>query len=243
VVSASAAIVGVVDEAVARDGASRVGVATSTRVSTEDALAADAPGAGGVASVSIAGTDAGEFASAMEQPFPALAAAPGILSADENTAALDASIVSATQATPASIDAQTLAQEEGGRAFTTASPFTADENTDAIDPGILASAVAPTLGTTDDIEITSALVVFSPQTLDVTPIVSTDEETSAFEGGVLSTLRGDDIVVDADTRAADTPNIQPADATITEPFVTIEARAPRRWRRAWSHRWRSHRLR
>jgi hypothetical protein len=80
----------------------------------------------------------------------------------------------------------------------------------------LSAQTLPGAGAADDIDVTSALAVFSPQTIDATPTFSTDEDTTALDSGVLSTLQSDDIVVDANATAADPATIQ------TIPVRTVE---------------------
>jgi len=198
-------------------------VATTSSVSVGAAVAVDSPGTQVSVSVSIAGTDAREFASASEVSSASLVSVPSIVSVDEDTTSVDIPVVSASQSSAPTIDTQTIALDGASLSEQSAPPITGDADTDKFENGTLAESRVTVQPTTDNIEITSALVVFSPQSTDVTPIISGDEETSASEGRVLSALRGDDIVADVDTRASETPTIQPANATITEPFVTLEA--------------------
>jgi hypothetical protein len=173
-------------------------------------------------SVSLAGTDTGEFASSFEISSPAVVGVPPIASVDERSLAADVSSVAGAVLSVDVVGARALAEEADVLSTPAITSIGSTDDTKAVDSGSLAAVSASVQQTTDDIEITSSVVLFSLESLDVTPVVSSDEETTALEGGALSVLRGDDIVSSEETSALETPTTQEADASMAEPFVTLE---------------------
>jgi hypothetical protein len=137
--------------------------------------------------------------SALDISAQSSASAPSIPSFDEDTSAVEDLLVSTPRVDSLLLDAQTTALEEGIVSQQIATTFVSIEDTAALEEGLLSGASVAGQQTTDEIEITSAISVISPESLDATPIISGDEDTAAFEGGVLSLLRANDIVVDAGT--------------------------------------------
>ena len=199
VAESTSTIVDVIDTAVSVDDASKASVSVVANVSTEVALAAEIPGVEDVVFTPLSGTDIGEFASAFDISIQSSALALSIPSFDEDTSAVEVPLVSTPRADSLLLDAQATALEEDIVSQQTASTLVSIEDTTALEEGLLSGASVAGQQTTDEIEITSAISVISPESLDATPIISGDEDTSALEGGVLSLLKADDIVVDAGT--------------------------------------------
>jgi hypothetical protein len=197
----AAEVVGGVGESASLDAGSRAAASVLGGVPTGVAFAADAPSVSGVESVPVGGAGDGERSSASGDPSRALVGVSGAPSPFEGAAAVDLPSVPPAQIASFPIDAQTIAQV--GNVLST-----------------LSAQTLPGVGEADDVDVTSALAVFSPQTIDATPAFSTDEDTTALDGGALSTLHGDDILVDANTSAADPATIQTIAARTVERNVS-----------------------